>query len=292
MILLEEVSITGFEDAIRGMRNPMNSWNKSDSGRCMDNCLEKGPCDSNCMDCSKFEYGQFCVGTNDLELMLKLAKAGSVHAKFRRMITVYMDVTAPLYWWKEFDTYKVGTVANSCSTMHKIHAKEFAIDDFSHEHLISDWVDGNVEAFVFEKFNAPYSPKEVLGVAINALNACRNAFLNTNDKRFWWQMIQLLPSSYNQKRTLMLNYEVLANIYQHRRDHKLDEWRDFCEMIEELPWSEIITCNYQQDLYKYKAHSEMISSLNSCNNCSKHKDCHMAPKLGQPCRVNCFHWMG
>lgn len=233
MILIEEVSVIGFEEAIRGMRNPMNSWDKLDSSISSDECLEESPCDSSCLDCSKFRPGRFSVGPNDLELMMKLAKAGPVHGKFRRMITVYMDVTAPLYWWKEFDTYKVGTVANSCSTMHKIHAKEFTIGDFSHEHLI------------FERaasYNG-YIPKSVLKCVVETLNEFRGLYLKTKDKRFWWQMIQLLPSSYNQKRTIMLSYEVLANIYQHRRDHKLDEWREFCQLIEEMPWSEIITCN-------------------------------------------------
>ena len=168
--------------------------------------------------------------------MMRLAKGGSVHAKYRRMITVYVDIAAPLYWWKEFDTYKVGTVANSCSTIHKIHAKEFTLDDFSHEHL-----------------QMPYF--KVLESTVEALNNARNIYLNgfkgvpgddaadiePKDKKFWWQMIQLLPSSYNQKRTVMLNYEVLANIYEWRKDHKLYEWREFCKWIETLPYSEIIT---------------------------------------------------
>lgn len=219
MIKLEKTEVVGWEHAIRGMRNPMNSWDKSDSW------------------CELKEYGESektFVGEKDLELMRKLAHNGSVHAKYRRMIVVYVDILAPLYWWKEFDTYKVGTVANSCSTMHKIHEKEFTLDDFSHEHLdkykgiIPDHVDQN--------------PYDVLVYdIIGCLNYAREVYLETKDKRFWWQMIQLLPSSYNQKRTVMLNYEVLANIYHSRKDHKLDEWRAFCYWIESLPLSEIIT---------------------------------------------------
>ena len=176
------------------------------------------------------------LGKADHELMMKLAKAGSVHGKFRRMITVYMDIVAPLYWWKEFDTYKVGTVANSCSTMHKIHAKEFTLEDFSCEHLL--WSDNNM--------SDEDIPVKVMENLIYVLNHYRSVFLDTKDKTHWWQMIQLLPSSYNQKRTVMLNYEVLSNIYQYRREHKLDEWREFCQWIEQLPYSEIVTCNVRE----------------------------------------------
>ena len=200
MILIKKTEVLGWEQVIRGMRNPMNSWDKSDS-----------------------QYSGFRLGANDHELMMKLAKGGPVHAKYRRMIVVYVDITAPLYWWKEFDTYKVGTVANSCSTMHKIHAKEFEFDDFSYEHLNT-------------------SSECLLEEVIEGLNYCRERFLDTQDKSWWWQMIQLLPSSYNQKRTVMLNYEVLAGIHKHRKNHKLDEWRTFCNWIENLPYSEIITC--------------------------------------------------
>ena len=205
------------------------------------------------------------IGPNDLDLMLRLARAGSVDGKFRRMIVVYVDITAPLYWWKEFDTYKVGTVANSCSTMHKIHAKEFTLEDFSHEHLLGE---GCVPDHAYQNSH------DILCLTIDSLNFWRDEFLElskideaawravpkakglTNEslaeakKRCWWQMIQLLPSSYNQKRTVMLNYEVLANIYQHRRNHKLDEWREVCRWIESLPYSEIITCN---TIEKYKS---------------------------------------
>ena len=198
MIRIENTDIVGLEHAIRGTRNAMNSWAKSDSSS---------------------ELTGYCVGKNDHDLMMKLRNAGTDHRKFMRMITVYADITAPLYWWKEYDTYKVGTVANSCSTMHKIHAKEFTLDDFSHEHL-------------FEL--------DVLNTVIGYLNHYRNEFLITKDKKCWWQMIQMLPSSYNQKRTVMLNYEVLANIYKSRKNHKLDEWRSLCDWIETLPYSEII----------------------------------------------------
>lgn len=220
MIKFENTEVIGWDHAIRGMRNPLNSWGKSDSGI---------GCDGRqCKDCS-FKP-QWCgngskdiIGPNDLDLMKRLRNAGTDHRKFMRMITVYVDITAPLYWWKEFDTYKVGTVANSCSTMHKIHAKKFTIEDFSCEHLSED---------VIEK---PF--KDI----INCLNFFRGLYIQHYDKSDWWQMIQLLPSSYNQKRTVMLNYEVLANMYKSRKDHKLDEWRDFCKWIETLPYSELIT---------------------------------------------------
>jgi hypothetical protein len=230
MILLEKTEVVGFEPAIRGMRNPKNSWDKSDSGICKGGDDGIG-CD-NCaaFDCEHTYDHSFQIGKNDHELMMKLVKGGPVHAKFRRMIAVYVDITAPLYWWKEFDTYKVGTVANSCSTMHKIQDKEFTLEDFSTEHLF----DG--DSFGFE----PYSLKWIREI-IDTLNLCRDEFIKTNDKRYWWQMIQLLPSSYNQKRTVMLNYEVLAGIYPMRKNHKLDEWHDFCHWVEGLPYSCLIT---------------------------------------------------
>lgn len=210
MIKIDKVDVLGWEPAIRGMRNPMNSWAKSDTEYV---CPDEG-------------FARWCgdakIGPADHELMMKLAKNGSVHAKYRRMIVVYMDITAPLYWWKEFDTYKVGTVANSCSTMHKIQEKEFKTDDFSCEHL-------------------DYAPSMLFQGLIDLLNDYRNRFLENHDKNDWWQMIQLLPSSYNQKRTVMMNYEVLSNIYASRKNHKLDEWRDFCSEIEKLPYSELIT---------------------------------------------------
>lgn len=218
MIKIENAEVLGWEHAIRGMRNPMNSWEKSDS-KLLLGCK------------NIYSNPEFDLGDNDLDLMLRLSKAGTDHAKFRRMITVYVDLTAPLYWWKEFDTYKVGTVANSCSTMHKIHEKEFTLDDFSHEHLIR----------VRDSKVGDIVPTLVMDSVIIALNEYRVKLLETNDKLYWWQMIQLLPTSYNQKRTVMMNYEVLANIYKSRKDHKLDEWREFCKWIEGLPYSEIIT---------------------------------------------------
>ncbi len=219
MIKLEKTEVVGWEHAIRGMRNPMNSWSKSDSNfwDVFDDTV----------NLRAYYLKSADIGNNDLELMRKLAKNGSVHAKYRRMIVVYVDILAPLYWWKEFDTYKVGTVANSCSTMHKIHEKEFTLDDFSHEHL--------------ENVTSSMDFLTSFEMLVDDLNTARNWYIKTKDKRFWWQMIQLLPSSYNQKRTVMLNYEVLANIYHNRKDHKLDEWRDFCKWIEGLPLSEIIT---------------------------------------------------
>lgn len=234
MILIEKVSIVGLEPALRGMRNPMNSHDRSDSNYCM---IMDDP-----------ESVEYMVGENDHELMSTLSKAGPVHAKFRRMIVVYLDIIAPLYWWKEFDTYKVGTVANSCSTMHKIHAKEFVREDFSVEHLT------NYGAFTgehgFLEDSASYAHAKIMGLVIDSLNGARNRYLDyksrgkdweTRAKDAWWQMIQLLPSSYNQKRTLMLNYEVLSKIHRERKDHKLDEWVEFCKVIEELPNSDIIT---------------------------------------------------
>ena len=228
MIKIENFEVMGWDHVIRGMRNPMNSWDKSDSGICKGGDDGIG-CD-NCADCGcdhTYDHS-WQLGKADHELMMKLAKAGSVHGKFRRMIAVYADITAPLYWWKEFDTYKVGTVANSCSTMHKIHAKEFVLDDFSHEHLIGFW-------------------ETPLRETIEMLNKTREMFLESKDKELWYRMIQLLPSSYNQKRTVMLNYEVLSGIYIYRKNHKLDEWREFCQWIEQLPYSEIITCNAEED---------------------------------------------
>lgn len=236
MIKIEKTEVVGWEHVIRGMRNPMNSWGKSDSYPSVDckkcGLIERGDyCIPFEQDCSGF--GCYEIGPNDKKLMMQLAKGGPVHAKFRRMITVYLDITAPLYWWKEFDTYKVGTVANSCSTMHKIHAKEFTLEDFSHEHLDIRTI-------------------KVLENVIDVLNDYRNLYVNYNaddfeikgcpsKKDIWWQMIQLLPTSYNQKRTVMLNYEVLHNIYESRKNHKLDEWHTFCDWIESLPHSEVIT---------------------------------------------------
>ena len=234
-IKIENVDVLGWEHAIRGMRNPLNSWEKSDSE------LERDP-DNGCGgSCPCMDFGsKACnlhIGPNDYDLMIRLRNAGTDHRKFMRMITVYLDITAPLYFWKELDTYKVGTVANSCSTMHKIHAKEITVNDFSHEYLM-------------------HAATVELSHTIDNLNQSRRVYLyggelcdrygnwthfEPKDKEVWWQMIQLLPSSYNQKRTVMLNYEVLANMYKSRRNHKLDEWRAFCSWIETLPYSELIT---------------------------------------------------
>ena len=246
MLKIENFEVVGWEHAIHGMRNPMNSWEKSDS-ECLFHALPNYSYD----DPKAEEYTRYLddynlnlkLGPNDYTLMKKLRDGGPVHAKYRRMITVYLDITAPLYWWKEFDTYKVGTVANSCSTMHKIHEKEFTIEDFSCEHLIDGY--GVCDIHTYE-YDGPNNPKDVLNLMVDMLNEARQLYLETKDKKYWWQMIQLLPSSYNQKRTVMLNYEVLANIYESRKDHKLDEWHTFCHWIDELPYSELIT-GYEEE---------------------------------------------
>lgn len=255
MIKIENTEVMGWDAAIRGMRNPMNSWENSDSNyrpilasRC-DTCTSYLL--NNCDNCEVYKLcnspNYFLVGPNDLDLMTRLSKAGTDHRKFMRMITVYLDITAPLYWWKEFDTYKVGTVANSCSTMHKIADKEFTLEDFSCEHLNGEpyhleWIES---AMVDEDITSPHkvwaTPLDILKYTIEMLNAYRLRYLETKNKNDWWQMIQLLPSSYNQRRTVMLNYEVLANIYKSRYNHKLDEWHTFCDWIESLPYSELIT---------------------------------------------------
>ena len=218
MIKIENTEVFGWEAAIRGMRNPMNSWDNSDSY--IDTVSYIPDEDTNFI--VEVHKPEFKIGPDDLNLMKKLASAGTDHSKYRRMITVYTDITAPLYWWKEYDTYKVGTVANSCSTMHKIHEKRFELNDFSMEHL-----------------SARYGV--LLCDLIALLNDARDDYNETKDNIYWWQMIQLLPSSYNQRRTVMLNYEVLANQYKSRKHHRLDEWRNYCNWIEGLPYSEIIT---------------------------------------------------
>lgn len=235
MIKIENVETCGWEAAIRGMRNPKNSWAKSDSGICFDT-IACHTCRADRNHCkSRMENKEFVVGYDDMNLMTRLRNAGTDHRKFMRMIAVYLDITAPLYWWKEFDTYKVGTVANSCSTMHKIADKEFTLDDFSHEHII------NSVGMGAQEIEVRISPMQALLTTIECLNSYRELYLETKDKKYWWQMIQLLPSSYNQRRTIMLNYEVLANIYHARRNHKLDEWRELCAWIKTLPYSELIT---------------------------------------------------
>jgi hypothetical protein len=253
MLKIENTEVMGWEAAIRGMRNPMNSWEKSDSFLCRE--VEDGTCPEDCSFRGKCPvYGTedfFVLGDNDYDLMTRLRNAGTDHRKFMRMITVYLDITAPLYWWKEFDTYKVGTVANSCSTMHKIADKEFEESDFSTEHLF-DAESKDVEFPIIH--GEEHSPIWSLNMTIKTLNFYRKKYLETKTKpmkeeakrvplikAYWWQMIQLLPSSYNQRRTVMLNYEVLANIYKSRKGHRLDEWREFCKWIESLPYSELIT---------------------------------------------------
>ena len=222
MIKIENVEICGLEPTIRGMRNPLNSWAKSDSKTKLESWHDTSG-------------GSFEVGPNDKGLMERLAKGGPAHAKYRRFITVYLDILAPLYWWKEFETYKVGTDSNSCSTMHKIAAKEFTLDDFSHEHLVIESEKEGVLNW------GDVIPMEALHIIIRALNESRIKYLQTNNKLYWWQMIQLLPSSYNQRRTIKLNYETLYRIYHDRKGHKLDEWNEFCAWIESLPLSEVIT---------------------------------------------------
>lgn len=235
MIKIEKTHVDGWVSAIRGMRNPMNSWGQSDSGfGCVSTNRVYDDCD--------FDYNwcgnppKYLIGGKDLALMKNLVKAGTDHSKFMRMITVTCDITAPLYWWKEFDTYKVGTVRNSCSTMHKIHAKEFELDDFSHEHLREfEWDDQYENHYKTDS-------RKWLQTMINELNWSREKYLRTKDKIYWWQMIQLLPSSYNQKATVQMNYAVIRNMYHSRKTHKLDEWSiGFCNWVKTLPYSELIT---------------------------------------------------
>ena len=220
MIKIENIDVYGFEAAIRGARNPMNSWDR------MDSC---------------YNNGEFEIGENDYKLLKSLTIAGPEHRKWNRMVTVTMDITAPLYWWKEYDTYKVGTVANSCSTMHKIQAKKFTLDDFSYDHLYeekSGWIED-------EDGHKWCCAPTCLETTVNTLNAYRYQYNKTKDKKYWWAMIQLLPTSYNQKRTVHLNYEVLGTVYHQRRHHKLDEWVEFCNTIKRLPYSEFITREFE-----------------------------------------------
>lgn len=247
MLKIENTDVTGWEAAVRGMRNPMNSWEKSDS-ECLFHMFQNySDDDPMAEEYTKYldEFGlNLKIGPNDLDLMTRLRDAGTDHRKFMRMITVYVDIVGPLYWWKEFDTYRVGVEKNSCSTMHKIHAKEFTLEDFSCEHILkSKDVDSPYNSCCNWSWEGCgiIAPIDILDETINMLNKARKMFLETKDKKYWWQMIQLLPSSYNQKRTVMLNYEVLANIYKSRKNHKLDEWHTFCDWIETLPYSELIT---------------------------------------------------
>ncbi len=246
-IRIENMEVFGWEAAIRGARNLMNSWKESDS-----RFYESGSSDGNrtyrhyhtlqkerfTLPVAEGEGNRSAgdlIGREDYMLLMNMSKGGSEESKWRRMIHVQMDITAPLYWWKEFDTYKVGTVSNSCSTMRTIHEKEFTPDDFSNEHLLTE--PGGLAGYA----GGSRSPAELLQMTIETLNAARAAFLETGDKRYWWQLIQLLPSSYNQRRTIDLNYEVLRSQYRERKNHKLDEWRKYCAMIRELPYSEFIT---------------------------------------------------
>ena len=273
MLKIENTEVMGWEAAIRGMRNPMNSWDKSDSGTCAthgpdhcSNCMYGSTCHADPADIET----KYIIGPNDLDLMTRLRNAGTDHRKFMRMITVYCDITAPLYWWKEFDTYKVGTVANSCSTMHKIADKEFTPEDFSCEHLLDEESLPPYEERVNIDHCEPlaaidvngqwcyYTPKTFLKMICHVLNHFRELYLKTKDKKYWWQMIQLLPASYNQRRTVMLNYEVLANIYRSRKNHKLDEWHTLCDWIESLPYSELITGK--------KVSEDIINAFNALGN--------------------------
>ena len=270
MINLENVILASpeqMEFIIQGMRNPMNSWKKSDSGEGCDGKL----CGSHCAFSSQWcgNTPKYVVGENDHSIMQRLSNAGTEHRKYLRMMPVYVRIIAPLYWWKEFDTYKVGTVANSCSTMHKIAEKEFTLEDFSYEHLMD----------FEEKGKLRFSPLGTLQNTIDELNDCRDLYLKTKDKAYWWQLIQLLPSSYNQTRNVMLNYEVLANIYRQRKNHKLDEWREVCKWIETLPYSELITglsIGSDQSI-KEKRFSQPFPWIKEdvvyCDNCEHFHDC-------------------
>ena len=242
MIKIENTDVYGFEAAIRGMRNPWNSWEKSDSvysdAHNCEECAHKEDF-SVCYPNHIYDCFDFIIGDNDLALMKKLVSAGTDHSKFMRMINVTVDITAPLYWWKEMDTYKVGTVRNSCSTMHKITEKEFTLDDFSHEHLdCKDIIDCDTLGYTDE---ATITNITLMDLIVEVLNFNREKYLETKDKLYWWQIIQLLPSSYNQRATVQLNYAVLRNMYHVRKNHPLDEWRDFCRWVESLPYSELIT---------------------------------------------------
>lgn len=296
MIKFEHTEVIGWKPSIRGMRNPLESWGKSDS-YLYNSCVHFDECNG------RWEANghSFEIGFNDLDLMKRLRNAGTDHRKFMRMLVVYVDITAPLYWWKEFDTYKVGTVANSCSTMHCIHKHEFTVEDFSHEHLMSD-KDAPYITIGTDDYGT--TPEGLLDGIIEMLNLCRQKYLETKDKRYWWQMIQLLPTSYNQKRTVMMSYEVLANIYKSRKDHKQDEWKEhsepertqdpitdgyefakhinargFCDWIKTLPYSELITMPVPQkndaEMERYKAILEGLyqrHGVTACELCDRYDE--------------------
>lgn len=246
MLKTEKTEVLGWDHAIRGMRNPKNSWDKTDT-------------DEFLYAYAEYDIPQPDIGPNDYNLMKTLRNAGTDHRKFMRMIVVYADITAPLYWWKEYDTYKVGTVANSCSTMHKIHAKEFTLDDFSHEHLTPLALDalGNVIG-TLNRYRERFIAWDHLD------DNSKNAYFLYEQKDAWWQLIQLLPTSYNQKRTVMVNYEVLANIYKSRKNHKLDEWHTFCDWIRSLPYSELITGEFEE---------ETQTRVDECKTCGFEDSC-------------------
>ena len=272
MIKLENVVLASpeqMEFIIQGMRNPMNSWEKSDTCFSDESCVNCYDNQRDLCDKDSFFRKDEKLGENDHSLMQRLSNAGTEHRKYMRMMPVYVRITAPLYWWKEFDTYKVGTVANSCSTMHKIAEKEFTLEDFSCEHLMD----------FEEKGKLRFSPLGTLQNTIDELNDCRDLYLKTKDKAYWWQLIQLLPSSYNQTRNVMLNYEVLANVYRQRKGHKLDEWREFCKWIETLPYSELITglsIGSDQSITE-KRFTQPFPWIKEddvyCNNCEHFHDC-------------------
>ena len=271
-IKLENVVLASPEQMkfiIEGMRNPMNSWEKSDTCFSDESCVNCYDNQRDLCDKDSFFRKDEKLGENDHSLMQRLSNAGTEHRKYMRMMPVYVRITAPLYWWKEFDTYKIGTVANSCSTMHKIQEKEFTLEDFSCEHLLD----------FEEKGKLRFSPLGTLQNTIDELNDCRDLYLKTKDKAYWWQLIQLLPSNYNQTRNVMLNYEVLANIYGQRKHHKLDEWREFCKWIRTLPYSELITglpIGSDQSIEE-KRFTQPFPWIKEddvyCNNCEHFHDC-------------------
>ena len=289
MLKIEKTEVVGWEAAVRGMRNPLNSWEKSDSGFGCD-CSDQHFC-SVCEDghtqACPICFTQYKLGPNDLNLIMNLRAAGIDHRKFMRMIEVYVDITAPLYWWKEFDTYKVGTVANSCSTMHKIAAKELTEDDFSHEHLLDVTTSKDNESVYLDGIYR--TSRGVLLNMIDCLNHFRKLYLKTKDKKYWWQMIQLLPTSYNQKRTIMLSYEVLANIYKSRRNHKLDEWHTLCDWIEGLPHSEMITGGaafLNKKIIIPEADAIAAYTLSKLQNSEPTKDLTLTDEWNQCCHID------
>ncbi len=243
-IKIENVALASpeqMEFIIQGMRNPMNSWEKSDTCFYDESCVNCYNSQRSLCNKESFFRKDEKLGSNDHSLMQRLSNAGTEHRKYMRMMPAYVRITAPLYWWKEFDTYKIGTVANSCSTMHKIAEKEFTLEDFSCEHLFTEGQNVYCDTAPITENDLFVNSTELMRIIIEVLNQYRKDFLDTENKAYWWQLIQLLPSSYNQTRNVMLNYEVLANIYRQRKGHKLDEWREFCKWIESLPYSELIT---------------------------------------------------